>query len=178
MTPASVRRVEPRLATALRRADAFVMSDYGRGLDHAGVVAARAGGRDGRSAPPVVLVDSRYALGGFTGMTACTPNESEVEALLGIRIDDNREVLERRWPHLLETPELPRRARLRAAAAAWRCSNRAVRPITSPIVGSDQVTDVTGAGDTVIADVRPGAGGRRAPSARRPAWRITPAASS
>ena len=42
-----------------------------------------------------MLVDSRYALAGFTGMTACTPNESEVEALLGIRIGDDRAVLER-----------------------------------------------------------------------------------
>ena len=36
-------------------------------------------------------------------MTACTPNESEVEALLGVRIDDDREVLERAGRTLLGT---------------------------------------------------------------------------
>ncbi len=39
----------------------------------------------------------------------------------------------------------------RAAAAAWRCSSRIARRVHIPIFGSDQIADVTGAGDTVIA---------------------------
>ena len=52
---------------------------------------------------------------------------------------------------LLERTRMPRRARSRAAAAAWRSSSRTGRPMHIPIFGSDQIADVTGAGDTVIA---------------------------
>ena len=67
----------------------MIVSDYGGGLVtpafwRRALSAARG------EAPPLVLVDSRYGLTGFTGMTACTPNESEVEALLGMRINDDR----------------------------------------------------------------------------------------
>ena len=44
---------------------------------------------------PPTLIDSRYALLGFRGMTACTPNESEVEHLLGVRIGENARILEK-----------------------------------------------------------------------------------
>ena len=39
-----------------------------------------------------VLIDSRYALTRYKGLTACTPNESEVEQILGIKIDDDLRV--------------------------------------------------------------------------------------
>jgi rfaE bifunctional protein kinase chain/domain len=86
---------------------------------------------------------------GFTGITACTPNESEVEALLRVRIGDDRETLERAGRTLLR--------RLAAKAVLVTRGSRGMalfvpRESTHhiPIVGSDQVTDVTGAGDTVI----------------------------
>ena len=41
------------------------------------------------------MLDSRYALPKFHGMTACTPNESEVEQALGMRIGDDPRALER-----------------------------------------------------------------------------------
>ena len=45
-----------------------------------------------------------------------------------------------------------------------------------PIFGSDQIADVTGAGDTVMATHDAGAGGRRDASKRRRGWPTTPAA--
>ena len=78
------------------RCDALIVSDYGSGLVTPALVAQaqKALRRRGRQAPPV-LVDSRYALLRFRGMTACTPNESEVEQLFGVRIGENARVLER-----------------------------------------------------------------------------------
>ena len=58
-----------------------------------------------------MLVDSRYALLGFRGMTACTPNESEVEHLLGIRIGENLRILEKAGRELLGAHARPRRPR-------------------------------------------------------------------
>ena len=84
-------------------------------------------------------------------MTACTPNESEVEQALGVRIGDNARALERAGRALLAQTRLRRACSSRAAAAAWRCSSPAAPTVHIPIFGSDQIADVTGAGDTVIA---------------------------
>jgi rfaE bifunctional protein kinase chain/domain len=145
---AAVRQIDRALVRAARGADVVVLSDYGSGLltpdrwRHA-LAAAR------RTKPPLVLVDSRYALTGFTGLTACTPNESEVEAMLGVRIGDDRDALERAGRMLL------RRLACRAVLVTRGSRGMALfvpgaRTDHIPIVGSDQVTDVTGAGDTVI----------------------------
>ena len=98
-----------------------------------------------------VLVDSRYRLLDYRGLTACTPNESEVEQVLGVTHRRRSRGARARGPALLQRTAHAGGARSRAAAAAWRCSSRG-RPTTHiPIFGSDEVADVTGAGDTVIA---------------------------
>jgi rfaE bifunctional protein kinase chain/domain len=145
------RAIESRLVQVCAGADALLVSDYGTGLVTPATIARarrRLARRSGTSAP--VLVDSRYALLGFRGMTACTPNESEVEHLLGIRIGENVKVLERAGRELL--------ARTRSRAVLVTRGSRGMalfertRPtIHVPIFGSDQIADVTGAGDTVIA---------------------------
>lgn len=139
--------VESRLLKAVPRCDAMLVSDYGTGLVTPRVVAA-ARRRMTRGRP--TLVDSRYSLLKFRGMTTCTPNESEVEQLFGIRIGENARVLERAGRELLK--------RTRALAVLVTRGSRGMslferdRPtVHIPIHGSDQIADVTGAGDTVIA---------------------------
>jgi len=148
--PASaINKIEKRLARAIRTSDALIMSDYGAGFITPDLW-RRVSGAAGSKKRPVVLVDSRYGLAGFTGVTACTPNESEAEAFLGRPIGDNPTALERAGRELLM------RIRSRAVlitrgsrGMALFEPNRATDHI--PIVGSDQIADVTGAGDTVIA---------------------------
>jgi rfaE bifunctional protein kinase chain/domain len=151
-----LRAVESRLMAAAARCDAILVSDYGSGLVTPTLVAA-ARKRLGRPAlsersesKGPVLVDSRYSLLRFRGMTTCTPNESEVEQLFGVRIGDNRRVLETCGRALLD--------RTRAQAVLVTRGSRGMalferrRPtLHIPIFGSDQIADVTGAGDTVIA---------------------------
>ena len=103
----------------------------------------------GRRAP--VLVDSRYALLRFRGMTTCTPNEAEVEQIFGIT--DRRESAGAR-----EGRTRAARRRRKAGAVLITRGSRGMalfepdRPTEHiPISGSDQIADVTGAGDTVIA---------------------------
>jgi rfaE bifunctional protein kinase chain/domain len=143
--------VGARLMAAASRSDALLVSDYGSGLVTPALVAQaqKALRRSTRAAPPV-MVDSRYALLRFKGMTTCTPNESEVEELLGIRIGDNLRTLEKAGRELLR--------RTRSAAVLITRGSRGMalfekeRPtVHVPIFGSDQIADVTGAGDTVIA---------------------------
>ena len=148
-TPAVARKVEAALMRAMAGADALIVSDYGSGLVTPEMWwRVRAAARKGRA--PLALVDSRYGLGGFQGLTACTPNESEVEAMLGVRIGDDRDALERAGRTLVR--------RLQAKAVLITRGSRGMalfepgKPTDHiPIVGSDQAADVTGAGDTVIA---------------------------
>jgi len=139
--------IEARLLRAAARCDALLVSDYGSGLVKPSLV-SQARRHMRRDAP--VLVDSRYALLEFRGITTCTPNESEVEGLFGVTIGENTRVLERAGRRLLE------RTRSRAVLVTRGSRGMALferdRPTTHiPIHGSDQIADVTGAGDTVIA---------------------------
>ena len=136
---------DARVLRAVRGADALLVSDYGSGLVRPQLVATA---RRVMTGP--ILVDSRYHLLKFRGMTACTPNESEVEQALDIRIGDNARALERAGRAVLD--------QTRAAAVLITRGSRGMalfekgRPtVHIPIVGSDQIADVTGAGDTVIA---------------------------
>jgi D-glycero-beta-D-manno-heptose-7-phosphate kinase len=143
------RAVESALARTAARADAVIVSDYGSGLITPALW-RRALRASRRKNPPITLVDSRYALGAFTGMTACTPNEPEVEALLGRRIGENGAALEDAGRTLLR--QLETSAVLITRGSRGMAMFERGKPMEQiPIVGSDQVTDVTGAGDTVIA---------------------------
>jgi rfaE bifunctional protein kinase chain/domain len=144
------RAIEARLVWAAARCDALLVSDYGTGLVTPAVVRRAVQRFAGPGRPAPVLVDSRYSLLRFRGMTTCTPNESEVEQMFGITIDDNLRVLEKAGRELL--------AKTRAAAVLITRGSRGMalfepgRPtVHIPISGSDQIADVTGAGDTVIA---------------------------
>ncbi|MBM3772957.1 MAG: hypothetical protein FJW27_17040 [Acidimicrobiia bacterium] len=141
----------PHVAAAIGRADAILLSDYGSGFVSPRlartILAMVARGR--RRAVPV-LVDSRYRLLEYRGLTTCTPNESEVEQALGVRIGDNVRALEDAGRTLL--------SRTRSQAVLITRGSRGMalfepeRPtVHIPIFGSDEVADVTGAGDTVIA---------------------------
>ncbi len=150
--PEQVRTaVARRVSAALGRSDALIVSDYGSGLVTPALVrAAQRTLKGPGSHQPPVLVDSRYALLDYRRMTMCTPNESEVEALLGVRIGENTRVLERAGRTLL--------TRTGAAGVLITRGSRGMalfepdRPtLHIPIHGSDQIADVTGAGDTVIA---------------------------
>ncbi len=132
----------------LRASDALLVSDYGYGSATPQMF------KDLRSRGVVkdmpVTLDSRYRLLEYDGATAATPNEPEVEQALGIRIGNDsarlfaagKKILERMKLHSLII------TRGRDGMVAFTRRNR---PVEIPIHGTDQVADVTGAGDTVIA---------------------------
>lgn len=140
-----------RLERALARCDAVVVSDYGAGLITPRLVARiKRLVRRRRGARVPVLVDSRYALDRFAGLTASTPNESEVEQLLGIRIDDNAKVLESAGRTLLARTGMEA-VLITRGSRGMALFQPDVPTVHVPIFGSDEIADVTGAGDTVIA---------------------------
>ena len=149
---AAAADVERAALDALDDCDAVLVSDYGFGLATPALFAKlreRLAGGAGR--PPIpMLVDSRHQLTDFRGCTACTPNESEAEQALGAPIGDDPSRLERAGRELL--------ARTEAGGVVVTRGSRGMaifvpdRPTEHiPIFGSDEVADVTGAGDTVVA---------------------------
>jgi rfaE bifunctional protein kinase chain/domain len=137
---------------AADQCDAILLSDYGTGLvtpELASLLRRRVAARKRRRAVPI-LVDSRYNLLRYRGLSACTPNESEVEQLLDVRIGDDMRVLERAGRAVLKRTRT--KAVLITRGSRGMALFEAGRPtVQIPIFGSDEVTDVTGAGDTVIA---------------------------
>jgi len=146
------RTLAKKIEPALDGCDAVLLSDYGSGLVTPALAEGvrRAVARRTRRRPIPVLLDSRYRLTDYRGLTTCTPNESEVEAALGIQIDDDLGALERSGRLLL------RRTGMQAVLITRGSRGMALfqpkqATIHVPIFGADEVTDVTGAGDTVIA---------------------------
>jgi D-glycero-beta-D-manno-heptose-7-phosphate kinase len=146
LAPTTEDALLTRLTSLATHADAIVVSDYGYGTVSARVferVRAVAGHHDA-----IVSVDSRYDLPRFTGVTAATPNEAELAELTGQPVDDERAV-DKMGRQVLE--------RLKAAMLLVTRGSQGLALLERdgastfiPIFGTDEIADVTGAGDTVI----------------------------
>ena len=124
--------------------DALLISDYGLGVVTKGVKDAIRK----LSTELIITVDSRYAGDSFLGVTAITPNEEEVEGMLGYWPDEER--LDEAGATLLEKTGA-RAVLITRGDKGMSLFEGNVPRADIPIHGSDQVLDVTGAGDTVIA---------------------------
>jgi rfaE bifunctional protein kinase chain/domain len=146
------RAVWRAAAAALPNADAVLVSDYGSGLVTPERVAAVQAslGRAARRRRVPMLLDSRHDTLSYRHLTACTPNQSEVEQLLGVDIDDDAAMLERAGRTVLKRTGMEAVLMTRGSRGMSLFEDR--RPTRHiAIYGSDEVADVTGAGDTVIA---------------------------
>ena len=146
------RAVVEAAVAAVEGCDAVVVSDYGTGLVTPALVSAvkRRLPRRGRRPAAPILLDSRHGLLRYRGLTISTPNESEVEQMLGITIGDSAQALERAGRTILERTRM--RATLITRGGRGMALFESGRPTQHiSIYGSDQVADVTGAGDTVVA---------------------------
>ena len=131
-----------------RVSDALLISDYGYGAASPAILnAIRERGR--LDHVPVVL-DSRYRLLQYSGVAAATPNEPEVEQALGTSIGNDWHRLCAAGQEILSRMKLQSLVITRGRDGMVAFSGKH-KPLDIPIFGSDQVADVTGAGDTVIA---------------------------
>jgi rfaE bifunctional protein kinase chain/domain len=149
--PLRDEKVRDELRTRLREeaedADAVIISDYNYGVADAVMAAAVREATQARGIP--VLVDSRFRLSHFNDFTSATPNEDEVEQLLGGQLTETAK---------LEAAGVELRERLGYHALLVTRGNRGMmllergaHPLHIEAVGAREPVDVTGAGDTVIA---------------------------
>lgn len=143
----AVKVLESNARRMATRVGAVLVSDYGFGGATPELVK--------RISAKRMTLDSRYRLLEYRGcgITAATPNESELEAAYHMQIGSN----------VAKLDELGQRARgdlgLEALVvtrgkdglAVFEAPGRKTETHHIPIYGSDEAVDVTGAGDTVIA---------------------------
>lgn len=124
-----------------RSARVAILSDYGYGTVEPGLLPMI---REALGPEATLVCDSRYRLGELRGMDGATPNEEEAEALLGTALDDDpqggRKLLDRLGARFL----------LITRGSQGMSLFETGSEVHLPVHGTDQVADVTGAGDTVI----------------------------
>jgi rfaE bifunctional protein kinase chain/domain len=144
--PALRQTLTNSLQTSLARADAAIISDYNYGLVDKPAIDLIREAQRARNIP--VLVDSRFRLSDFSGFTAATPNEDEVEHLIGSPAESLAQ-LETAATHLRQQLQLQALLVTRGRNGMMLVTEGA-GPLQIPAVGA-QAVDGTGAGDTVIA---------------------------
>ena len=137
-----VQRLSENLITAARAADVIVVSDYNYGVVLPEIFADALTIARERSIP--LVVDSRFRLENFHGATSATPNQDEVEQILG--------------PNFTNADCEGLRSRLGLKSLVVTNGNKGMsvffansEAVSISAVGSPTAVDVTGAGDTVIA---------------------------
>ncbi len=152
-----------QILEAGKSADVVMVSDYGAGVlceqtrDALRSLAAR-------GIP--VCVDSRFGLNDFAGLTVCKPNEPELAAFTGMRVDTEAGLLaagkaaQRRLDCEVLLVTRGRRG--------MTLFEKGQKPLHLAVHGSAEAVDVTGAGDTVSATfaLALGAGGSPFEAAR------------
>lgn len=140
------RSLQDKVDKEAAAADAVIISDYNYGTVNADIVGTIRETANARSIP--VLVDSRFQLPSYTGFTSATPNEEEVETLLGKVLAEDE----------LNSGGQELRERLGYRALLITCGGRGmtlfeegVAPLHIEAVGARAPVDGTGAGDTVIS---------------------------
>jgi D-glycero-beta-D-manno-heptose-7-phosphate kinase len=142
-------RLLASLEAAASSCDGLLLADYGLGVV-VDDVAARAIETCRERRVPVV-VDSRYRALSFRGATVATPNE--VEAMTALGLEHEADLLDgARMREALSNAGVESIVVTRGSKGMIVCDQRG-HVDTIGIAGSNQATDVTGAGDTVSAVV-------------------------
>lgn len=147
LPPPALRKLEAAALRLHKAAAAVLISDYGYGM--ATPELARKISTAVNQRIPITL-DARRGLLRYPPLTAATPNEPELEELFSSRIGTDTRKLEECGKDVL------RRMGLEALLVTRGKDGMVlfepdVKPQYIPIYGTDEIADVTGAGDTVIA---------------------------
>lgn len=97
-----------------------------------------------------IILDSRYRLLKFKGVTMSTPNEPEVENALKIKINNDEEKLHKAGRIILKKT-LGTGVLITRGSRGMVLYQKRKKPFPISIQGTEDIVDVTGAGDTVTS---------------------------
>lgn len=129
------------------RMDGLIVSDYQYGVLSTRIIEKV--NQIAKSNACLVVADSRFRTLAFRGVTAVTPNEPEVEEALGIRLEDDDEAVRIAGERILDRVQ-SRAVLITRGSKGMALIEPGGKAEFIRIHGSDEITDVTGAGDTVI----------------------------
>lgn len=135
-------KLKENLISAAASADAIVISDYNYGAACEEI--ARTARQIAEEKQIPLLIDSRFRLENFAGATTATPNQEEVEQILGKDFSEG-DCVKLREKLGLESLLVTR------GNSGMLLIEKNQPPQHLEVVGSKEPVDVTGAGDTVIA---------------------------
>jgi D-glycero-beta-D-manno-heptose-7-phosphate kinase len=147
--PDSLPRISWKsLERSIRSADAIIVSDYGYGMITPPLFSQLCKTAKEKKIP--IVVDSRFRMSEFCNATSITPNITELEAATGTSIAGDAKLLRKISQRVL------RKQRLQSLLVTQGRFGMTLfephkAPVHIPIYGTDEVADVTGAGDTVIS---------------------------
>lgn len=150
LTEQEVEKFSWLLRDQMAICDAALIADYGYGV----VIPSLVGNLTGFARGKPVTLDSRFDLLRYPDVTAATPNEEEAAAAAGMPLfDPDDEIDNVQFAAQAIQQAIDAEAVLvtrgSRGMALWERDASTVQLI--PVHGTDQVADVTGAGDTVIA---------------------------
>ncbi len=148
LSPKTRKMMEKHLLHKIRRVDGMIVSDYQLITVDPSLLKKTCKKKDFVKIP--IILDSRKRLLEFQGVLAATPNEEEVEQALMINIGSDRKKLERAGWALLK--KIGAKAILITRGSKGMCLfEKGKKMLEIPVYGTDEVADVTGAGDTVAS---------------------------
>jgi D-glycero-beta-D-manno-heptose-7-phosphate kinase len=129
------------------KVDAIVVSDYNYGVASVKLIEKIREFALQRKIP--LLADSRHRLKEFIGVTSATPNQEEVEELVGRKLSNEGELVS----HCVRLCEMLNMQALLVTRGnkGMLLIEKGKTPLFLEAIGSKEPVDVTGAGDTVIA---------------------------
>jgi rfaE bifunctional protein kinase chain/domain len=148
MTDDELRQFSAVLRDQISVCHAALVSDYGYGTARPQLVSTLT--QYARNRP--ITLDSRYNLLDYPGVTAATPNEEEAAAAAGTSLWNGEETKIGEVALTLQQSLDCEAVLITRGSRGMALLERDQRdPLLIPVFGTDQVADVTGAGDTVIA---------------------------
>ena len=142
------RKIQKSLENIRKRISALLISDYNY-LTVKEDIFKRILPLYKKSNIPVTL-DSRFRLLKFKGVTVLTPNEPEVEGAMGIELRESSQLLKHAGRFLLNKTQAAA-VLITRGSKGMALFERSKPPFLIPIIGTTDIVDVTGAGDTVIS---------------------------
>jgi D-glycero-beta-D-manno-heptose-7-phosphate kinase len=141
------QRLRDHILEQTHEADALIVSDYNYGVVDTALASFTRDAAVARKIP--VLADSRFRLSEFREFTSATPNQDEVEQLLGKQLTEASEI--ETASEELRTSLGYRALLVTRGSSGMTLLEDGVAALHLEAVGAHEPVDVTGAGDTVMA---------------------------
>ncbi|MEK6646475.1 MAG: PfkB family carbohydrate kinase [Candidatus Firestonebacteria bacterium] len=138
-----------KIKEIINKIDAIIISDY----DQQGVLTQNIREQVlhlAKTKKKTVVVDSRYNILEFSGATVLTPSESELAQALGVTLDNDNKEIEKAGRLLLNKTN-PQAVLVTRGSLGMSLFEKNGKIMHIPVCGTDEVADVTGAGDTVTS---------------------------